>query len=105
MARFTDETEALVQTINRVHGQVGTPGLVPPPLPGVPEALPSRIARLAKEVTVAAELLAGVRSSHETATRLRHEHEARFAALSDQLVQAIHEHRAGTPEGVPEQQP
>ena len=66
----------------------------------VPEALPARIARLAKEIAEAGERLAGARVGYEKAARARAECEARFTQLSEQLMQAMHEHREGMPEGV-----
>lgn len=69
----------------------------------VPETMPARITRLSKEVAEASHALEGARQAFEKADRLRDECSTQFMHLSNELMQAIHEHREGTPENVPYQ--
>lgn len=66
-----------------------------------PEAVTARIARLAKEVADAGQQLDGARTTYDKAARNKDECQGRFVSLADELMQAIHEHREGAPEGVP----
>lgn len=65
--------------------------------------LMGRIGDLAKQVTEAAHMLAEARDQHQRAAVGRQKAEHAFAAVSEALVQAIHEHREGTPENAPYQ--
>lgn len=66
--------------------------------------LPSdRIADLAKQVAEAGRMLTEAREAFEETARRRRRCEDNFANVADALMQAIHEHREGTPEGVPYQ--
>ena len=67
------------------------------------ETLMGRIGDLAKQTTEAAHMLAEARDQYQRAAVGRQKAEAAFAAVSEALVQAIHEHREGTPENVPYQ--
>jgi chromosome segregation ATPase len=71
--------------------------------PDVPESVPARITRLSKEVAEAGHALDGARRGLDDVQRLKNECHARFTHLSEELMQAIHEHREGTPENAPYQ--
>ena len=62
-----------------------------------------RIAELAKHVAEAGHQLAVARANYDEATRAKAKAHAVFAEVSSRLLEAIHEHREGTPEGVPYQ--
>lgn len=65
--------------------------------------VPERIARLAKEVVEAGHHLEGARVAYDRAARARDEMQARFASLSNDLMQAMAEHSSGVPESAPYQ--
>jgi hypothetical protein len=63
----------------------------------VPESVPARITRLSKEVAEAGHALDGSRRALDNANHINAEYDARFRHLSEELLQAIQEHREGTP--------
>lgn len=67
----------------------------------VPESVPARIDRLAKEVVEAGYALDGARTALDQAVGLKNGCHARFTHLFDELIRAMNEHREGTPENAP----
>lgn len=60
-----------------------------------------RIAELAEQTAEAGHMLAEARAQYDEASRRMEKCRAGFFQVSEALLQAIHEHREGTPEGVP----
>jgi hypothetical protein len=67
------------------------------------QSIAAKIATLAQKATEAADLLEEARVRHHTASGHRSKCEAAFAEAAAGLIQALNEHREGTPENVPYQ--
>lgn len=74
------------------------PGLNTPVMP-----IEGRIAELTKQVAEAGHRLSMARATFTEAARSKDHERQMFIELTELLMQAIHEHREGTPEGVPYQ--
>lgn len=70
---------------------------------GVPveRSITERIAHFGKQAEEASHQLQEARVAYRRAEELKAKCEARFADVTEQLIRALHEHREGTPEGVP----
>lgn len=64
------------------------------------QSIAARIADLAKQVAEVAMRLSEARSRHREVSDQRSKCETLFAQVSEELVSALNEHRAGPPEGV-----
>lgn len=80
------------------EGRLGTPTA---PIGRQPVA--ARIEDLARQITVAGHQVTETRLAFDVAAQDRSKAEQRFSELAAALMQAIHEHREGTPENVPYQ--
>jgi hypothetical protein len=63
----------------------------------------ARLEELANQVAMAGRELAEARDQYQQAALIREQTMKRFCSVADALMQAIHEHREGVPEGVPYQ--
>jgi hypothetical protein len=69
----------------------------------VERTITERLADFGKQVAEAGHQLHEARIAYRRAVEMKQKAETRFVDVSEQLLQAVHEHREGTPENVPYQ--
>jgi hypothetical protein len=102
MAELKADYRAEIRAMRDRYGETAE---VPSPLRDrvATQPIAARIADLAQQAAEAAHMLNEAREQSRKAGAQRATCEARFAALADDLIRAITEHREGTSENVPYQ--
>lgn len=95
-----EDAEIKRQYAAQVSDQYGVNRIIGAPTP-LNATVNHRIAELAKQVTEAGHQLEEARGRYREAVHHKERCEKAFAGISQELMQAIQEHREGTPEGVP----
>jgi hypothetical protein len=113
MSEMHDKMQAYEDEVKRMRNTYGPDAEIPrnpygnltPNHPiGAPlnaRPVTERIAELGKRVAEASRMLSDARGTQRDAAEHLHKCELSFAQLADELTKALHEHREGTPEGVP----